>query len=221
LRVFFSLLYHQFAWAYDWVADVVSLGMWKGWIFTILPSLASSNVLELGPGSGHLMLAMRDKFDQAFGIEASPEMARIAARRLKKKGHNPKLVIGESQHLPYGNESFQQIVTTFPSEYIKEGSTHEEIWRVLQNPGELLILPAAWINGESLIERFAAWLFRVTAQTPGDFGEDVGARITEQLMDESQSSFQIQSEIIDLESSKVLLIHAKKVSQSESRSTPS
>ncbi|NMC80811.1 MAG: hypothetical protein GYA59_15725, partial [Chloroflexi bacterium] len=39
LKVFFDLLYHSFAWTYDGVAAVVSLGRWKGWVYSVIPFL--------------------------------------------------------------------------------------------------------------------------------------------------------------------------------------
>ena len=32
LRIFFHLLYHPFAWTYDFIAWAVSLGRWKDWV---------------------------------------------------------------------------------------------------------------------------------------------------------------------------------------------
>ena len=53
LRPVYYLLYHHFAWTYDLVADIVSLGQWKDWVRTALPYLDGC-VLELGYGPGHL-----------------------------------------------------------------------------------------------------------------------------------------------------------------------
>ena len=54
LRFFFHLLYHQFAWTYDWVAAGVSLGRWNEWVRSILPYMQEGRILELGHGPGHL-----------------------------------------------------------------------------------------------------------------------------------------------------------------------
>ena len=58
LRIFFQLLYHPFAWAYDLVAGLVSLGRWKSWVLCGLPLLAG-RVLEIGFGPGHLQAALQ------------------------------------------------------------------------------------------------------------------------------------------------------------------
>ena len=59
LKTFFYLLYHRFAWAYDFVATAVSVGMWNEWVLSIIPYLEGPKVLELGHGPGHLLLTLK------------------------------------------------------------------------------------------------------------------------------------------------------------------
>ncbi|MEW6241946.1 MAG: class I SAM-dependent methyltransferase, partial [Chloroflexota bacterium] len=54
LRVFYHWLYHPFAWVYDFVAAVVSLGRWNEWIMTVMPLIEGTRILELGHGPGPL-----------------------------------------------------------------------------------------------------------------------------------------------------------------------
>jgi ubiquinone/menaquinone biosynthesis C-methylase UbiE len=74
MRGFFNLLYHQFAWSYDFIASLVSLGNWKRWIITVLPHLEGPRVLELGHGPGHLQRALLNKGINTFGIDESRSM---------------------------------------------------------------------------------------------------------------------------------------------------
>lgn len=89
MRGFFHLLYHQFAWTYDFVSGVVSIGMWQSWITAMLPFLEGPNILELGPGPGHLQLALARRGLISFGLDASPQMTRMAALRLLNKKKSP------------------------------------------------------------------------------------------------------------------------------------
>ena len=50
LRLFFKLLYHQFAFTYDLVAAAVSFNRWKDWTREILPLIEGTRILELGYG---------------------------------------------------------------------------------------------------------------------------------------------------------------------------
>ncbi len=173
LKLFFKLLYHQFAWTYDWVAAIVSLGLWQDWILSIVPFINGGAVLEMGHGPGHLqeaLLVLKNSSSQGItqvvGLDASPQMGRQASRRLRKKGLEQHLVNGMGQSLPFASRTFQQVVATFPTEYIMQEDTLQEIWRVLAPGGVLIVVPSAWITGESPLQKAAAWLFRFTGQAP-------------------------------------------------------
>ena len=202
LRIFFALLYHQFAWTYDLVAAVVSLGLWKGWLLRALPYLEGPRVLELGHGPGHLQTALHQKGLHAFGLDRSRQMGRQAQRRLRRAGQLPQLVNGAAQNLPYGAATFQQVAATFPTEYIADPLTLAEIYRVLTPGGAAIILPLAWIKGQNAPQRLAAWLFRVTGQAP-----DWDGRFLEPFR---QAGFQVSLEWLEHKFSILLVIRAVK-----------
>lgn len=166
LKTFFYLLYHRFAWAYDFVATAVSVGMWNEWVLSILPDLEGPKLLELGHGPGHLQHSLKKNSIQSFGLDQSKEMGALASQRLLLEGFTPLLVNGVSQHLPFETSTFHQVVATFPTEFINDHQTLEEVIRVLKPGGSLLVLPVAWITGEGSVHRIAAWLFGITGQSP-------------------------------------------------------
>ena len=211
LKIFFNLLYHQFAWTYDWVAELVSLGRWKSWVYSVLPYLENSKVLELGCGPGHLQLALWRKKTFTFGIDSSRSMVRLAVARLNKNSQPANIIQGKAQHLPYPDRSFNKVVVTFPSDYISDYETLSQAWRVLDNSGELIILPAAWIKGKYWWDKFAAWTFRITGQAPiFDALNNFEENQIYPLSTLREIGFKIDTEIIELESSKLILIHAEK-----------
>jgi len=206
LRFFFSLLYHQFAWTYDLVAATVSLGRWEKWVKSTLPYL-EGRVLEIGYGPGHLQAALKEKNLPVFGVDESRQMAHQARRRLKKKGLQARLTRGLSQSLPFQSHVFNTVVATFPSEYIYDPHTLTEAQRVLVPEGRFIIVPLAWITGGRPMEKLAAWLFRITGEAPGE-PKPLPAAIRERFM---QAGFQVQSELIGMEGSQILLILATAV----------
>jgi len=131
LQVFFRLLYHQFAWTYDFVAYIVSLGCWKDWVMTTLPYLEGPRIVELGFGPGHLQSELTRREVSVFGVDASPQMAKLTSLRMNKQGEQHHLSNAYAQQLPFPNESFDQIVATFPPEFILADSTYTEAFRVL------------------------------------------------------------------------------------------
>jgi len=165
MRVFFFLLYQPMAWSYDFVARVVSWGRWKDWVLTVLPYVKGSQILEIGHGPGHLQVALQQKGVRTFGVDVSRQMGQQARKRILKRDFTPKLIRGYAQHMPFRDRIFDQIVATFPTEYIHSEETLREVYRTLTPGGTLLVLPAAWITGKRLADRGFATLFRVTGQS--------------------------------------------------------
>jgi ubiquinone/menaquinone biosynthesis C-methylase UbiE len=165
LGVFFKLLYSQLAWAYDFVAATVSLGLWNNWILSIQPYLEGSRILEVGFGTGHLISSLNGDGKNHVGIDLSWQMCTLARKRLSATSSISTLVNGQAQRLPFMNEVFDQVVTTFPSDYIKDDTSWSEISRVLVPGGELLILISARITGSTWYYRLVRWSFQISNQS--------------------------------------------------------
>jgi len=207
LRPIYNLLYHQFAWTYDLVAAVISLGHWDEWVRSILPYIENQRVLEIGHGPGHLQLALHERGFQVFGLDESRQMSRLAARRLRKKGIKTNLSRGLAQSLPFRRNAFQNVALTFPSEYIFDPPTLTEIQRVLMPGGRLVILPIAWITGKRPLERLAAWFFRFTGEAPGKPGE-LNPELKSLF---ARAGFEVRKETMQQESSLLLFLLARKL----------
>ena len=165
LKWFFKHLYTTIAWAYDIVAGVVSLGRWREWVLTVISDLKLKEALEIGFGPGHLQMHLNQMGIRCFGIDVSPQMVRIAQRRLNQAGYVPRIVQGCAEEMPFRDACVSNILLTFPSEFIFAPATHSELRRVLKPEGELLIIAMAKVTGRNILDRVAAALFRVTGQT--------------------------------------------------------
>ena len=160
----FHLLYTRFAWTYDRVSRIVSLGHWQSWGQASLPFVAGPRVLELGHGPGHLLATMVNRDWQPVGIDVSPQMGRLAWNKLEKLGHTARLVRGRGQSLPFGTGTFDTVVAVFPAPYIIEPETIEAIRRVLRPGGRLVVVPEAELTGSDPALRALEWLFTITGQ---------------------------------------------------------
>lgn len=199
MRFFFNLLYHPFAFTYDLVAWVVSFGKWKNWVYSVLPLIEGADILELGHGPGHLQRLLLERGLSPVAIDESTQMGQLAKRRL---GNNGKLTRGITQALPYPNETFDTIVSTFPSEYIFDPQTLSEVKRVLRNRGRLIVLPAAFpTNG------FLKWLYKVTGESSAALDESIKERLTGPFL---QAGFQVDVQILALQSSQLVILLASK-----------
>ena len=164
VRLFFRLLYNQFAWTYDWVAWGVSLGQWKAWGRTAIPHLDGERVLELAHGPGHLLVSLADRGLAPIGLDLSPYMGSLAQRRLAQAGLPVPLVRARAQALPFRNRCLNSVVAAFPTEFILAPTTLQEVARVLGTDGRLVIGAWARLSGRSIPARFIRWLYRITGQ---------------------------------------------------------
>ena len=199
LRLFFKLLYHEFAFTYDLVAAAVSFNRWKDWTREILPLIEGTRILELGHGPGHLQRLLRRDGWFAVGIDESPQMGRLARRNTKGDAN---LTRGLAQQLPFASGSFDTIVSTFPTEYIFDPRTLAEARRCLMDRGRLTVLPVAMPKS-----RVLEWLYKVTGEAPSESEEIVKKKLKEPF---DRAGFSTEIKIVELRSSRLLIIIAEK-----------
>ena len=134
-----ELLYHRLAWAYDFVAWLVSFGLWSQWRLDTTAYLQPGNLLEIGFGTGELLIELAARGHDVTGLEPSSEMQRLTGRKLQHKDIGIKRVQARAEAIPFTSGHFSNIVSTFPSNYILFEETLQEIRRVLSNDGRLIV----------------------------------------------------------------------------------
>ena len=203
MRLFFQWLYHPLAFTYDLVAATVSFGRWNDWVREVLPHVRGTRVLEMGHGPGHLQRSLLDLGLTPVGLDESAQMGRLAKARLLKSDHAKiNLVRGVAQSLPFPNAHFDTLLSTFPTEYLFDPQTLSEVWRVLNNGGRLVVLPAAWPRNPLL-----GWLFRVTGQSSTEALEAIQERIKNPFI---ESGFNVEIQTLDIRSGLLLIVIATK-----------
>jgi|HigsolmetaAR202D_1030399.scaffolds.fasta_scaffold00025_59 Methylase involved in ubiquinone/menaquinone biosynthesis len=160
VRWAFERFYNEYAWSYDSVAWLVSRGLWQAWTQAALPFL-EGQVLELGCGTGYVQLARAQQKLPIVGLDASPFMLGHSRKRLARAGYAAYLVQARSQKIPFADQSFDSVLSTFPSDYILHPDTLREIVRVLRPNGRFVLVDAAHFTQHDLYAQLvdiAYWL---------------------------------------------------------------
>ncbi|MBI2908510.1 MAG: methyltransferase domain-containing protein [Chloroflexi bacterium] len=123
-------------------------------------------VLDVGCGTGSLLLELKSRHPdvEATGIDADPDVLRIAANKLSRAGLSVRLIQGYAQELPFPSGHFDLVASTLIFHHLPTPVKREaarEIQRVLKNGGAFILadfgkpgnlLAAAVVNIGSLFD---------------------------------------------------------------------
>jgi ubiquinone/menaquinone biosynthesis C-methylase UbiE len=165
VRWAFERFYNEYAWSYDSVAWLVSRGLWQDWTRAALPYLRGE-VLELGCGTGYVQLARSQQPKTTVGLDASPFMLNHTRKRLARAGQQARLVQAQSQAIPFAEQSFDSVLSTFPSDYILHPKTLDEIVRVLRPKGRFVLVDAAHFTKHDLYAQLVDIAYWLTFRRP-------------------------------------------------------
>jgi ubiquinone/menaquinone biosynthesis C-methylase UbiE len=235
LRLFFRLLYHQFAFSYDLVAAAVSFNRWNDWVASVIPFIEGRQVLEVGHGPGHLQRVLRSRGLLAIGIDESPQMGRLAQRNLKdtagpptprSRGTSVEAGLPERPGSPSSRRSSQ--ISYTQTNLVRGVAQH------LPFPNEsfdtiLATFPSEYINdpntlaeirrclsstGRTIVlpvalpsNRFLDWLFKVTDQRPVEALDLIRAKLEEPFL---AANFETEIKTLDVKSGLLLVVVATK-----------
>lgn len=148
-RSFCNIIYGPFAIFYNLTSYVVSLGQWNKWRRLSLDFVKGENVLELGFGTGALQLDLIEAGYRVYGLEYSRDMHRITNTCLGDLKDKSTRVVADGMKIPFANESVENIIATFPEQYIVDEKTLKECFRILKSDGGRLIIVGRWIELKS------------------------------------------------------------------------
>src|SRR6266702_163197 len=167
----FETLYKN-KYLYRFASSVPFAGQWRVWQRLVLARLHGHDVLELGCGLGDLLADMSEAGYLCHAVEHSPQMVKATRETLqRRKLHKKAIVIqGSAQHLPFSNESFDTVVSTFPSEYIYDPDTIAEVERVLRSGGRLIVVEGANLLPTGFIQTFLVLIQTLVYGSASVFG---------------------------------------------------
>ncbi len=201
LRVAFHLLYHPFAFAYDWVSACVSRGHWRDWTRTAIPRVVGARVLEIGCGTGDLLLDLSAAGYAPIGVDLSPTMLRLARGKLRRT--RAKLVRARAQSLPFADGAFDSMVMTFPPEFARDPRALAEMHRALDERGRLIWVDAGRLLPCDAWSRALDWALDFTEVGSAVFAVEARAIL-------ARAGFQAHVEVVQEGPSRVTRVWAIK-----------
>ncbi len=164
VAIFLKLLYGPLAWAYDFIAYIVSFGEWHNWTKQIEIFLSKNEkILEVGIGTSALQKELLQKGFQIYGCDLSKKMLRISSGRLNSL--SPRIIQADNKELPLKDNYFFKVISTFPSDYVLSEDFICECKRVLRENGEIIILLSVIFPKNDLISVFYRNLYNITGQS--------------------------------------------------------
>jgi ubiquinone/menaquinone biosynthesis C-methylase UbiE len=160
LRKFLFETLYKNKYLYRFASSVPFAGQWRAWQRLVLSRLHGHDVLELGCGLGDLLADMSEAGYHCHAVEYSPQMVKASRETLQRHKLEKKanVIQGSAQHLPFSNESFDTVVSTFPSEYIYDPDTIAEVARVLRSGGCFIIVEGANLLPIGFLQPFLVFI---------------------------------------------------------------
>lgn len=102
-----------------------------------IAGIAPASLLDVGCGTGNLLLPLADSGISLHGVDLSKEMVLVARERLAGRA---EVIVADAQSLPYPDECMDLIVCNASfHHYPRPGDVLREMNRVLRHDGRLLI----------------------------------------------------------------------------------
>ena len=116
----------------------------------------NQRVLDVGCGTGTLAILIKQVHPGAnvVGLDPDPEVLAIALRKAEKLGQRLALDKGFAMRLPYPDESFDHIFSSFVFHHLTTHNKHRtlaEAFRVLRHGGQLYVADFARPNKSLLV----------------------------------------------------------------------
>lgn len=132
---------------YDGLNRVISFGIdvkWRKKVVAIVSETQPESILDIATGTGDLAINLvKTKANKIIGLDISEGMLEVGRKKIsqKKLDQSITMVVGDSENLPFNNDTFDAITVAFGVrnfENLEKGLS--EILRVLKPNGIFVIL---------------------------------------------------------------------------------
>lgn len=143
-----SRMFDSIAPYYDFLNHFLSLGIdvrWRKKAIKELEALAPQRILDVATGTGDVAIEMARQLrpKEIIGLDISKEMLAVGRKKITKKSLDTviEMVHGDSENLPYADNSFDAISVAFGVRNFENlNAGLSEMFRVLKPGGKLVVL---------------------------------------------------------------------------------
>ncbi|MFO7621476.1 MAG: bifunctional demethylmenaquinone methyltransferase/2-methoxy-6-polyprenyl-1,4-benzoquinol methylase UbiE [Bacteroidales bacterium] len=147
-RASVGAMFDSIAPGYDFLNHFLSFGIDRRWRRTAVSIIAKHHrnpeILDVATGTGDLAIsAMKIDPAKVTGIDISEKMLEVGREKIRKKGFSDKIELteGDSENIPFPDESFDVVMAGFGIRNFSDPSKGlREMKRVLRPGGLVLIL---------------------------------------------------------------------------------
>ena len=101
------------------------------------PDLLQRKILDIGSGRGGFLVDVVKSGGDIIGVEVNPDYIRQSRDLAKKEGVGVRIIEGEAEKLPFGDNTFDFVNISEVIEHIESPSEMlGEVWRVLKKGGK-------------------------------------------------------------------------------------
>jgi len=133
---------------YDFLNRLLSLGIDTVWRKRAIDQLKGTEpklLLDVATGTADVALEMARRLqpERIIGLDIAPQMLDVGREKVRNKGleHIIELQVGDSENLPFENNTFDALTVAFGVrnfEHLEKGL--QEMYRVLKPGGKLVVL---------------------------------------------------------------------------------
>lgn len=197
-----ATMFNNIAHRYDFLNHLLSLGIhihWRKKAIRLLKDRNPKRILDIATGTADFAIeALSLNPDAVIGVDISEEMLKLGEEKIKNKKleHKIKLMLADSEHLPFEDNSFDAITVGFGVrnfENLENGL--RDMHRVLNENGTVVILEFSKPT-QFPVKQFYAFYFSVICPMVGKiFSKDNSAYT---YLPESVNAFPAGDEFIEI-----------------------
>lgn len=132
--------YNRMSLIYDWMELIVEYRRFSHWRKDLWDKVCGEKILEVGVGTGK-NIPYYPAGKEVVAIDISPGMLAKAEKVKKKLNHSVELGLADVQQLPFEDNSFDSVVSTFVFCSVPDPIKGlQEVKRVLKPGGQLYLL---------------------------------------------------------------------------------